>query len=301
MIVGRRERSIASSAIPLKRALRCDKLTLAALSATMRLYLRSGDLVAMLPTLRFLSRSRAMKQIAPRARDILADRLGADFQSEIMTSTSQIGSGALPTEELPTVAIRVTHPRLRRSDRRDVPPRASAIIGRIADDAFQLDLRTIDDPAVFAATFPPRGRSARLLCARPARALQHHQTSACRGENPMPDKTYKIVEVVGVSDESIHQAVRNALTKASQTLRNHRLVRGQKYTRLSRTPRASRSFRSTCGSDSVSKATRSKSRDPTSIAATDAPVKWPGSGVGAYLARTRPRRWAQDRMREVNG
>lgn len=36
----------------------------------------------------------------------------------------------------------------------------------------------------------------------------------------MPDKTYKIIEVVGVSDQSIHQAVRNALTKASQTLRN---------------------------------------------------------------------------------
>jgi dodecin len=36
----------------------------------------------------------------------------------------------------------------------------------------------------------------------------------------MPDKTYKIVEVVGVSEESIDQAVRNALTKASQTLRN---------------------------------------------------------------------------------
>ncbi|MBE3603389.1 dodecin domain-containing protein [bacterium] len=36
----------------------------------------------------------------------------------------------------------------------------------------------------------------------------------------MADKTYKIVEVVGVSDESIQQAVRNALNKASQTLRN---------------------------------------------------------------------------------
>ena len=36
----------------------------------------------------------------------------------------------------------------------------------------------------------------------------------------MPDKTYKIIEVVGVSDQSIHQAVRNALTKARQTLRN---------------------------------------------------------------------------------
>jgi flavin-binding protein dodecin len=36
----------------------------------------------------------------------------------------------------------------------------------------------------------------------------------------MPDKTYKIVDVVGVSEEGIHQAVRNALKKASQTLRN---------------------------------------------------------------------------------
>jgi flavin-binding protein dodecin len=39
-------------------------------------------------------------------------------------------------------------------------------------------------------------------------------------EDPMPNKTYKIIEVVGVSDESIHQAVRNAMTKANQTLRN---------------------------------------------------------------------------------
>ena len=36
----------------------------------------------------------------------------------------------------------------------------------------------------------------------------------------MPDKTYKIVEVVGVSDDSVQQAVRNAITKASQTVRN---------------------------------------------------------------------------------
>lgn len=36
----------------------------------------------------------------------------------------------------------------------------------------------------------------------------------------MPEKTYKIVDVVGVSNESIHQGVRNALAKASQTLRN---------------------------------------------------------------------------------
>jgi flavin-binding protein dodecin len=41
-----------------------------------------------------------------------------------------------------------------------------------------------------------------------------------REESAMPDKTYKIIEVVGVSEDSIQQAVRNALTKATQTLRN---------------------------------------------------------------------------------
>jgi flavin-binding protein dodecin len=45
-------------------------------------------------------------------------------------------------------------------------------------------------------------------------------TSLRRVEDLMPDKTYKIIEVVGVSDDSIHQAVRNAMSKASQTLRN---------------------------------------------------------------------------------
>jgi hypothetical protein len=46
------------------------------------------------------------------------------------------------------------------------------------------------------------------------------RSSCASKEHAMTDKTYKIVEVVGVSDESIHGAVRNALTKASQTLRN---------------------------------------------------------------------------------
>ena len=53
-----------------------------------------------------------------------------------------------------------------------------------------------------APDFAPRG------CGKPA------------WREAIPEKTYKIVDVVGVSDQSIHQAVRNALTKASQTLRN---------------------------------------------------------------------------------
>jgi L-seryl-tRNA(Ser) seleniumtransferase len=157
IVVGKREMVTKLKANALKRALRCDKLTLAALSATLRLYLRSGNLAEDVPTLRFLTRTVAqMKQIAARARDILTDRLGTEFRCEIIESTSQIGSGALPTEELPTLAIRVTHPKISANSiagvfRHARPP----IIGRVTDNGFQLDLRTIDDPAVFAAAFPP--------------------------------------------------------------------------------------------------------------------------------------------------
>ena len=155
IVVGKRKLVTKLKSNALKRALRCDKLTLAALSATLRLYLRSGNLAAELPTLRFLTRSVSeMKQIAPRARDILVDRLGADFRVEVVESTSQIGSGALPTEELPTVAIRITHAKLSANSVARIfrcahPP----IIGRVTDDGFQLDLRTVEDPSLFAAVF----------------------------------------------------------------------------------------------------------------------------------------------------
>ena len=160
IVVGTRELIGKLKANALKRALRCDKLTLAALSATLRLYLRSANLAVELPTLRFLTRSLAeLKQVAPRARDILIERLGTDFQIEIIEAASQIGSGALPTEELPTIAIRVTHPNTSANAIAEIFRRARPpIIGRVTDDGFQLDLRTIDDPAVFAASFALRGQ-----------------------------------------------------------------------------------------------------------------------------------------------
>jgi L-seryl-tRNA(Ser) seleniumtransferase len=153
IVVGKRELVGKLKSNALKRALRCDKLTLAALSATLRLYLRSSNLARELPTLRLLVRSVSeMEQMAPRARDILTERLGKDFRVEIIESTSQIGSGALPTEELATVALRVTNPRLSANAIADMFRRAR-IIGRVTDDAFQLDLRAVEDPAVFAVSF----------------------------------------------------------------------------------------------------------------------------------------------------
>ncbi|MGH7923742.1 MAG: L-seryl-tRNA(Sec) selenium transferase [Candidatus Binatus sp.] len=150
VIVGRRAAVDRIKRNPLKRALRCDKLTLAALAATMRLYLRSGDLGAELPTLRILGRSVAeIGAIAPRAREIVAERLGAGYAVEIVDAAAQVGSGAMPVEELKSVAIRVTHPE-KSANAIAAMFRRARIIGRVADDSFQLDLRTIEDPAVFA-------------------------------------------------------------------------------------------------------------------------------------------------------
>jgi L-seryl-tRNA(Ser) seleniumtransferase len=158
IVVGQRGLIERLKANPLKRALRCDKLTLAALEATLRLYGRSRDLAADLPTLRLLRRSPAeIEVVAARAREILGERLGAEFRIEMVDATSQIGSGALPTEELSTRALRITH--------REMSPDAIAamfrgarppVIGRIRDDGFQLDLRTVEDPAALAVQFPTR-------------------------------------------------------------------------------------------------------------------------------------------------
>jgi len=157
IIVGRRKLIERLKTNPLKRALRCDKLTIAALEATLRLYLRSGDLGVALPTLRLLRRTPAeIGMVAARAREILAERLGPEFRIEIVDSTSQIGSGALPTEEIKTRAIRITHPRIGEDAiaamfRKARPP----VLGRVRDGTFMLDCRTIEDAAALAVEFPP--------------------------------------------------------------------------------------------------------------------------------------------------
>ncbi len=150
IIVGRRALVERIKRNPLKRALRCDKLTLAALSATLRLYLRSSELNAQLPTLRILSRSLSeIREMASRAREILAEELGGEYTLEIVDSAGQVGSGAIPAEELESVAIRVMHPAKSPNAIASMFRRAR-IIGRIVDDSFQLDLRSVEDPADFA-------------------------------------------------------------------------------------------------------------------------------------------------------
>ena len=134
---------------PLKRALRCDKLTLAALEATLRLYRTAPDLGAVLPTLRWLTRPReAMESVGATAVALLRHALGPAYAVELVDTESEIGSGAQPTETLPSRAVAITHAtesplaiaaRFRASE----PP----IIGRVNEQRFLLDLRCIGHAA----------------------------------------------------------------------------------------------------------------------------------------------------------
>ena len=148
LIVGRRAAIESMRRNPLKRALRCDKLTLAALEATLRLYRTAPDLAAAVPTLRLLTRPVAdLERIGTTAVERLLAVLGPAYRIELVDAEAEVGSGALPTETLPSKAIAVTHPTLGPHDiaarfRRHEPP----IIGRVHADRFLLDLRCIWDP-----------------------------------------------------------------------------------------------------------------------------------------------------------
>ncbi|MFB3923487.1 MAG: L-seryl-tRNA(Sec) selenium transferase [Terriglobia bacterium] len=128
---------------PLFRALRVDKLTIAALEATVALYLR-GDLNAV-PALRMIYATR--DDIAQRAAR-LAERLAAvpGISAAVEDGDSVIGGGSTPGQSLPTRLVAVTHVRLSATDleallRRNSPP----IIARIEHGRLLLDLRTVFD------------------------------------------------------------------------------------------------------------------------------------------------------------
>lgn len=138
---------------PLKRALRADKMTLAALEATLRLYLHPEKLAAELPTLRLLTRQA--DEICLQGERIQAALAAhyADFDLQVEPCLSQIGSGSLPVDRLPSAALTLT-PRDGRGSRLEalaarwrllpVP-----VIGRIYDGRLWLDLRCLEDDTRF--------------------------------------------------------------------------------------------------------------------------------------------------------
>jgi L-seryl-tRNA(Ser) seleniumtransferase len=157
IVVGRRVLIARLATNPLRRALRPDKLTLAALGATLRLYRESPDLAAALPTLRWLTRPLAdLETVGRRAAPLLAARLGDGYRVRVVESECEVGSGAIPAVPLPSRALAVEHPAVSAAAiaarlRAGRPP----VIGRIRDDRLLLDLRGIFDPATLAVELPP--------------------------------------------------------------------------------------------------------------------------------------------------
>ena len=111
-IVGRRDLIQAINRNPMKRALRVDKIRLAAIEATLKLYRDPIRLAERLPTLRMLTRSR--HEIEAQARRLLphvAKALGDDFAVELCECESQIGSGALPLETIASAGLAIASKR----------------------------------------------------------------------------------------------------------------------------------------------------------------------------------------------
>jgi L-seryl-tRNA(Ser) seleniumtransferase len=156
-IVGRKDLIAAINRNPMKRALRLDKMRIAALEATLKLYRNPDTLAQRLPTFRLLSASKA--EIEARAQRMLAtvqSAVGSSFSVEVVACASQIGSGALPVVTLPSSGLAIRPPagrgagsllkRLATGLRNlDVP-----VVGRVEDQALILDLRCLEDERAFA-------------------------------------------------------------------------------------------------------------------------------------------------------
>lgn len=141
---------------PLKRALRVGKETLAALEAVLALYREPEFLSGRLPTLRLLTRTAAdIERQAVRLLPVVQAALGTRFQIAVEPMSSQIGSGALPVESLPSAGLRLRPAKGGGLNRLDAALRGlpRPVLGRIAEKSLWLDLRCLDeaDEAQFAA------------------------------------------------------------------------------------------------------------------------------------------------------
>ena len=162
IIAGRKDLIVKIRKYPLKRALRVGKETFAAMEAVLRLYLDPDRLRDRLPTLRLLTRPQQdiraqADRIAPRLVEIFGSRANV----QVIECSSQIGSGALPIDTLPSAAIALTPPHRGKGDGRWLKAIAEhfrmlpiPVIGRIAEGGFVLDLRTLEEEERFLLQLP---------------------------------------------------------------------------------------------------------------------------------------------------
>ncbi len=157
-IVGRKDLIARINRNPMKRALRVDKIRIAALEETLKLYRDPDRLAERLPTLRLLARRRKeIEKLAAKLLSHVAEKIPGEIIVELVRCTSQIGSGSLPTETLESAGISLK-PMKKQGAGRMLEHIASAlrrlpvpVIGRIDNDALVLDLRCLEREDDFIA------------------------------------------------------------------------------------------------------------------------------------------------------
>lgn len=154
MIAGSKELIQAIKKNPLKRALRLDKMTLAALAEVLKMYRDPDRLLRDLPTLRQLTRPR--DDIAAQAQRLLpplTQALGHGYHVKVQDCSSQIGSGALPVESLPSAALAVSSASGSDTDIRALIVALRhlpiPVVARLNNGVLLLDLRCLEDEAKF--------------------------------------------------------------------------------------------------------------------------------------------------------
>ena len=165
IIVGKKEHIAKMRAHPLARAMRIDKLCLAALEATLRLYLDPETVVEKIPTLRMLCENQ---DVLLKKAKMLAEQLSTRGINEpgshspisgceitVITETSKAGGGAMPEEGLVTAAVAISLKISAQAVEQHFRSGPVPIIGRISKDRFILDVRTlgIEDFPEIAARF----------------------------------------------------------------------------------------------------------------------------------------------------
>ena len=129
---------------PLARSYRVDKLTLAALEATLSLYRDPARAMHDVPTLALLGAGHT--QVSARATQLLTALRSAGVMAEMVDTTSTVGAGAFPAAELPSVAVSLVGDAERWATAlRSGEP---AVVGRVHDGRLLLDLRAVPDHSV---------------------------------------------------------------------------------------------------------------------------------------------------------
>lgn len=132
---------------PLARALRPDKMTVAALEATLLLHMDPDAAWSYVPVLsKLVEPAGAVASRARRLKRAVERRGASTFVCEVVPETSRAGGGSLPTTEIPTFCLRITSPDLKAEEMEErMRSFDTPVLARVKDGALLLDMRTVDD------------------------------------------------------------------------------------------------------------------------------------------------------------